>query len=102
MLRAIETIKAQGGQILCGGRRLERPGNFVEPTIITGITQDEPLTGLGSGDACPDASGVGSTTAMLRAERNGTGDGRVGWDNWGEPVRTGVGGAISRPLVIEG
>jgi aldehyde dehydrogenase (NAD+) len=34
MLRAIETIKAQGGQILYGGRRLDRPGNFVEPTIV--------------------------------------------------------------------
>jgi aldehyde dehydrogenase (NAD+) len=33
MLRAIETIKAQGGQIVCGGRRLDRPGYFVEPTI---------------------------------------------------------------------
>ncbi len=34
MLRAIETIKAQGGQIVCGGRRLDRPGFFVEPTIV--------------------------------------------------------------------
>jgi aldehyde dehydrogenase (NAD+) len=34
MLRAIETIKAQGGQVLYGGRRLDRPGNFVEPTIV--------------------------------------------------------------------
>ena len=34
MLRAIETIKAQGGQIVCGGRRLDRPGYFVEPTIV--------------------------------------------------------------------
>lgn len=34
MLRAIESIKAQGGQVVCGGRRLERPGNFVEPTIV--------------------------------------------------------------------
>jgi aldehyde dehydrogenase (NAD+) len=34
MLRAIETIKAQGGQIVCGGHKLDRPGNFVEPTIV--------------------------------------------------------------------
>jgi aldehyde dehydrogenase (NAD+) len=34
MLRAVETIKAQGGQIVCGGRRIERPGCFVEATIV--------------------------------------------------------------------
>lgn len=44
---------------------------------ITGITQDEPLNGLGDGDTCPDASGVGSAVARLRAERSGTADGRV-------------------------
>jgi len=44
---------------------------------ISGITQDEPLNGGGSGNTCPDASGVGTATASLRAEREGTGDGRV-------------------------
>jgi len=34
MQRALESAKAQGGQIICGGRRLERPGFFVEPTIV--------------------------------------------------------------------
>jgi aldehyde dehydrogenase (NAD+) len=34
MLRAIETIKGQGGQVVCGGHRLDRPGYFVEPTIV--------------------------------------------------------------------
>lgn len=34
MLRAIDAVKAQGGQIVCGGRRVERPGCFVEPTIV--------------------------------------------------------------------
>ena len=34
MLRAIEAIKAQGGNILCGGRRVGRHGCFVEPTIV--------------------------------------------------------------------
>jgi aldehyde dehydrogenase (NAD+) len=34
MLRAVEAIKAQGGQIVCGGRRIERAGCFVEPTIV--------------------------------------------------------------------
>lgn len=39
---------------------------------ITGIAQDEPLSGN-----TPDASGIGSATAQVRAERAGGGDGRV-------------------------
>jgi len=31
---AIEAAKAQGGEVLYGGKVLERPGYFVEPTII--------------------------------------------------------------------
>jgi aldehyde dehydrogenase (NAD+) len=31
---AIAAAVAEGGQLLCGGKVLERPGNFVEPTII--------------------------------------------------------------------
>jgi aldehyde dehydrogenase (NAD+) len=30
---ALETIKQQGGEILCGGSTLDRPGYYVEPTI---------------------------------------------------------------------
>ena len=44
---------------------------------IDSITQDEPITGLGSGDLSPDGSGIGTTTAQIRAERSGMGDGRV-------------------------
>ena len=44
---------------------------------VTGITQDEALKGLGSGQTCPDALGVGTSTAQVRAERDGTADGRV-------------------------
>jgi hypothetical protein len=48
---------------------------------ITGVAQDEPLEGLGDGNTCPDASGVGTSIASVRAERSGTkkapGDGRV-------------------------
>lgn len=33
MLRAVDAIRKQGGTILCGGKRLNRPGWFVEPTI---------------------------------------------------------------------
>ena len=39
--------------------------------VITGVTQDEPLYGLGQGDSSPDAvvqSGEPSDSIMLRAE----------------------------------
>lgn len=48
---------------------------------VTGIAQDEPLKVVGAGNTCPDGAGVGTSTAMLRAERSGTpkvpGNGRV-------------------------
>jgi hypothetical protein len=45
--------------------------------VITGIRQDEAPDVLGSGDTCPDATGVGTAMAHVRAERSGLGDGRV-------------------------
>ena len=45
--------------------------------MIDGITQDEPTNGTGDGDTSPDGDGVGTDTAQIRAERSGTGDGRV-------------------------
>ncbi|OYV67413.1 MAG: hypothetical protein B7Z74_09625, partial [Deltaproteobacteria bacterium 21-66-5] len=44
---------------------------------VTGITQDEPTNGLGDGDTAPDGFGVGTASAQVRAERSGTGNGRV-------------------------
>jgi len=46
MMRAIERARAEGGTLLCGGQRLDRPGCFVEPTLIampepSAITCDE-------------------------------------------------------------
>ncbi len=32
--RAVEDILAHGGKVLCGGHRLDRPGHFVEPTLV--------------------------------------------------------------------
>ena len=48
-------------------------------TITVGaVTQDEPVNGLGDGDTAPDAVlGAGPSQVSLRAERSGTGDGRV-------------------------
>lgn len=35
MHAALDRAVAEGGTILCGGRRLERPGFFVEPALVT-------------------------------------------------------------------
>ena len=43
---------------------------------VTGVTQDEPVKGVSAGPFSPDAVIQGGT-ASVRAERNGTGNGRV-------------------------
>ncbi|XP_026128846.1 alpha-aminoadipic semialdehyde dehydrogenase [Carassius auratus] len=42
-LSAVEQAKQQGGTLVCGGKVMERPGNYVEPTIITGLPHDAPI-----------------------------------------------------------
>jgi len=44
---------------------------------VTGIQQDEPVNAIGSGNTAPDGSGVGTSTAYVRAERAGPGTGRI-------------------------
>jgi aldehyde dehydrogenase (NAD+) len=39
MMAALDRVKKEGGQILCGGKKLDRPGNFVEPTLVR-VTKD--------------------------------------------------------------
>jgi len=34
MMAALEAAREQGGEIVCGGERLDRPGNFVTPAIV--------------------------------------------------------------------
>ena len=41
---AIESIRQQGGEILCGGGRIDRPGHFVEPTLVR-ATPDMEIVG---------------------------------------------------------
>ncbi|MFB5645959.1 MAG: FG-GAP repeat protein, partial [Nitrosopumilaceae archaeon] len=68
------------------------PNHKMESVSISGVTdpdgdtitinidfirQDEPTSGTGIGDQSPDGAGVGTDTAQLRAERSGSGDGRV-------------------------
>ena len=52
---------------------------FGLPTTITvtGIQQDELVEAIGSGNTAPDGSGVGTSTASVRAERAGPGTGRI-------------------------
>jgi len=45
--------------------------------VVTGILQDEPVAAIGSGNTSPDGSGVGTATALVRAERAGPGTGRI-------------------------
>ncbi|HVG06139.1 MAG TPA: prenyltransferase/squalene oxidase repeat-containing protein [Thermoanaerobaculia bacterium] len=44
---------------------------------VAGVLQDERTDDLGSGDTCPDAIGVGTSRAGIRAERSGRQDGRI-------------------------
>ena len=38
----VKTSVAAGAQILTGGKKLDRPGNFYEPTVLAGIPNDSP------------------------------------------------------------
>ncbi|XP_040200542.1 alpha-aminoadipic semialdehyde dehydrogenase [Rana temporaria] len=42
-LSAIEQAKCEGGTVVCGGKVIDRSGNFVEPTIMTGLAHDSPI-----------------------------------------------------------
>ncbi len=40
----VRTSVAAGAQVLCGGNRLERAGNFYEPTVLANIPADSPVS----------------------------------------------------------
>jgi len=44
---------------------------------INSIFQDEPVDSTGDGKFAPDGFGVGASSASIRAERKGSGNGRV-------------------------
>lgn len=44
---------------------------------LAGATSNEPVNGLGDGDTAPDWQITGDLSALLRAERSGTGSGRI-------------------------
>lgn len=43
LLKQIEDAKSAGGIVVSGGKRLDRPGFYLEPTIITNINKENPL-----------------------------------------------------------
>lgn len=53
------------------------PDNDSLTITISSIFQDEVVNGTGDGATSPDGQGVGSSTAQVRAERDGKGNGRV-------------------------
>ncbi len=65
---------------------------------ITGIRQDEPVQGEGAGRSCPDGSGLGFNVANLRAERSGTGNGRV--YHVGFEADDGRGGTCAGTIIV--
>ncbi|XP_004854516.1 alpha-aminoadipic semialdehyde dehydrogenase isoform X2 [Heterocephalus glaber] len=42
-LGAVEEAKKGGGTVVYGGKVMDRPGNYVEPTIVTGLAHDAPI-----------------------------------------------------------
>jgi succinate-semialdehyde dehydrogenase/glutarate-semialdehyde dehydrogenase len=43
LLHQIETATAHGATIAAGGRRIKRPGYYLEPTILTNVKRDNPV-----------------------------------------------------------
>jgi aldehyde dehydrogenase (NAD+) len=68
---AIAAAQSEGGVVLCGGKVLDRPGNFVEPTIIRArhdmqVVQTEtfaPILYLMSYDSFDDALSIQNSVA---------------------------------------
>jgi hypothetical protein len=54
------------------------PDGDAVTVTITGVTQDEPVNGVGDGNTSPDVvTGASADQVQLRAERSGRGDGRL-------------------------
>lgn len=77
---------------------LSDPEGDALAVTVTSIRQDEPVHDPGSGNFGPDAAGVGTDTAQLRAERSGTGDGRV--YHVGFVVNDGHGGSCEGVVTV--
>ncbi|WP_258053010.1 aldehyde dehydrogenase [Streptomyces sp. Ru73] len=43
VVSAVSTARAAGATVVCGGTRPARPGAYVDPAVVTGLTPDAPL-----------------------------------------------------------
>ena len=66
---------------------------------INGVTQDEPVNGLGDGDTSPDAI-VRENHVLLRAERSGEGNGRVYQISFTATDNTPTGGSCTGTVTV--
>jgi hypothetical protein len=71
--------------------------NHAVTISVTSVTQNEPTAGLGDGDTPIDAVINADGTVLLRAERSGTGDGRVYHIHF---TATTVGGTASGVVTV--
>jgi PKD repeat protein len=74
------------------------PENEAVTLTITGVTQDEPVHGRGDGETRPDAVLQDAEEVVLRAERSGTGNGRVYRITF--TVDDGVGGECTGSVTV--
>jgi len=66
------------------------PFNLPLAIVVTGIMQDESVAAIGSGNTSPDGSGIGTSTAQIRAERAGPGTGRIYFISFSATNTTGA------------
>ena len=66
--------------------------------VIESIYQDEPVDSYGDGSFTPDGLGVGTSTARVRAERQGGGNGRYYHISF--TASDGQGGACSATVQV--
>jgi succinate-semialdehyde dehydrogenase/glutarate-semialdehyde dehydrogenase len=43
LLGQIELARKNGATVVCGGKRIDRPGFYLEPTVLTDITENNPI-----------------------------------------------------------
>ncbi len=73
------------------------PAGGAVTITVTSIFQDEPVQSPGSGNTSPDATGVGTGSPSVRAERDGNGDGRVYHINF---TATGASGSCTGSVTV--
>lgn len=67
-VRAVEEAKKQGGTVVYGGKVMDHPGNYVEPTIVTGLVHDAPIVH----QETFAQSSMSSNSRMKKRSLNGT------------------------------